>query len=77
MDGTHRSVAEAVGWLVTTRTLVAVAVLALALGAGGALAVNMYLRHNEQHRGTAQFQEEQRQFNQQVIAAIQQLGARK
>lgn len=68
---------DTVSRLVATRTLVALCAVALAIGAGGALAVNMYLRHNEQHRGTEQFQTEQRQFNQQVVAAIQQLNNRK
>lgn len=68
---------DTVNRLVATRVLVGIAVGALALGASGALAVNMYLRHNEQHRVTEQFQNEQRQFNQQLINAIQQLSAQK
>lgn len=53
--------------------LAGAAVLALALGFAGALSGRMYTRHNDQHWAAEQFQQRQEAFNQQVVAAIQQL----
>ncbi len=52
------------------------AALAVVLGLLVVFGGNMYLRHNAQHWQAEQFLREQQAFNQQLIAAINQLSAK-
>lgn len=62
---------------VTKMQLAALAVVAVLLGMGGAQSCRMYTHHNEQHWNAEQFQQRQERFNQDVVAAINQLAGKK
>lgn len=55
--------------------LAGLALAALLIGMGGQVGMKMFQRHNEQHWNVEEFIRGQKALNDQLIAAINQLGA--